>query len=527
MGSTSNSAGSEASRKGADSSDEGVESSEYEQAVREAERALVERRHISIRLRIAVGLGVCFLLTAAVTVASLVSLNEVRTSQEFLEKVSNYALELDQARRYEKNYFLYGSNLDDALSEAHTAHLLLRSADSSIRKRVGAEEFERVETNLEVYTRLLDRLHSLRNVRQGPSRDERADIERELRRHGAQLLLDAGTLVDQERLRMHTILRSSKLMGTAALIVVLLMIVFIGNLLTRQILTPIGRFLRHTKRIAAGDYAPILPKRRFRDELSDLALAVNQMVRQLRNHEAKLARTSRMAAVGTLTAGVAHELNNPLNNISLDTEAMLENFEDYTDDEKKKMLRDILTHVERAGGTVRNLLDFTRQETPVFVSTSIADIVERGVRLMTNEAALSDVRFDVELPPDLPLVRGNPRSLEQVCLNLFLNAIQAMPRGGTLSVRAAPAEGDMVRLDVTDTGVGISEDHLASVFDPFFTTKEVGVGTGLGLSVTYGIIQNHHGSIEVKSKVDSGTTFSIYLPRSSDDGAKHSATDQP
>ncbi len=526
MGSTSNSAGSDASRVGADASDESDESSGYDRAVREAERALVERRYVSIRLRIAVGLGACFLLTAAVTVASLVSLNEVRTSQEFLEKVSNCALELEQARRYEKNYFLYGSNLDDALSEAHTAHLLLRSADRSIRKRVGAEEFERVERNLEEYTRLLDRLHTLRNVRQGTDRDERAEIERDLRKHGAQLLLDAGTLVDQERLRMHTLLRSSKLMGTGALVVVLLMIVFIGNLLTHQILTPIGRFLRHTKRIAAGDYAPILPKRRFRDELSDLALAVNQMVRQLRNHEAKLSRTSKMAAVGTLTAGIAHELNNPLNNISLDTEAMLENFDDYSDAEKQRMLRDILTHVERAGGTVRNLLDFTRQDTPVFVSVSLADVVGRGVRLMSNEAALNDVQFDVELPPDLPRVRGNPRSLEQVCLNLFLNAIQAMSRGGNLSVRGSLAEDDMVRLDVADTGVGIPEQHLASVFDPFFTTKEVGVGTGLGLSVTYGIIQNHRGTIEVKSKVGSGTTFSIYLPRSNDDTANQRATGQ-
>ena len=217
-------------------------------------------------------------------------------------------------------------------------------------------------------------------------------------------------------------------------------------------------------------------------------------------------------------------MNNPLNNISLDAEAMLESYDDYDDDEKKKMLRDILTHVDRAGGTVRNLLDFTRQETQVFVSVSLADVVERGTRLMTNEAALNDVEFDVELPPDLPRVRGNPRSLEQVCLNLFLNAIQAMPQGGTIAVRGAPAEEGMVRLDVSDTGVGIPDEHLASVFDPFFTTKEVGVGTGLGLSVTYGIIQNHHGSIEVKSKVGSGTTFSIHLPRSNEDTAKRTGT---
>jgi len=220
-----------------------------------------------------------------------------------------------------------------------------------------------------------------------------------------------------------------------------------------------------------------------------------------------------MAAVGTLTAGVAHELNNPLNNISLTTEAIIDAYDDYPREQQLKMLEDILTQVERASATVRNLLDFTRVEKPVFVPVSLHQVVQECTRLLANEARIADVELEIDVGPDLPAVLGNPRDLQQVFLNLFLNAIQAMPEGGTITARGVEAGSGEVRVDVTDTGQGIPEENLASIFDPFFTTKEVGTGTGLGLTVTYGIVEKHHGRLLVESEVGTGTTFSCFLPR--------------
>jgi signal transduction histidine kinase len=172
----------------------------------------------------------------------------------------------------------------------------------------------------------------------------------------------------------------------------------------------------------------------------------------------------------------------------------------------------VVSEVERASATVRNLLDFTRVEKPVLISLSIQDVVREAQRLVANEAGISRVEFSLALPSDLPPVQGSPRDLQQVFLNLFLNAIQAMPKGGLLAVRGRTLGDRAIEVDVRDTGVGISEENIGSVFDPFFTTKDVGAGTGLGLAVSYGIIEKHNGTITVRSKLGEGTTFAVRLP---------------
>jgi len=477
----------------------------------EVDRALAARPSISIRLRIAVSMSLCFLLTAVVTVAWMVSVREVARSQEDLERVNRYAFELEQARRYEKNFLLYAASMDEALVHVDAAHRLLVDARRSMRARDGTD-FDAVEKNLLAYGWYLEQLGSARRDAADARTANAGELERELRRTGARAVEDASTLTYQQRLGMHTMIRTSEIVAWAGLIIVLLVIAYLANNLARQILRPLGRFVAYTQRIAAGDFSPIAPARRFKDEFSDLALAVNRMLARLKAHEVQLARSSRMAAVGTLTAGIAHELNNPLNNIGLTVEALLDGFDDYDKADKVKMLEDVSTQLDRASATVRNLLDFTRVDSPVFVPVSLAEVAAESARLVGNEARLSGVRIDLALSPDLCPARGNPRDLQQVFLNLFLNAIQAMPKGGTLRVDGAVCEDRTLRIDVSDTGIGIPEEHLASIFDPFFTTKEVGVGTGLGLFVSYGIVQKHGGRLEVHSKVGVGTTFTLWIP---------------
>jgi two-component system NtrC family sensor kinase len=486
----------------------------YEEPESAAERALTERPSISIRLRIGLGIAVCFLFTAGVTIAWMISIQEVGASQQFLEHVNRYVFELEQARRFEKNFLLYATNLDDALINVEAAHRLLVDSRNGVVDLVGPETFAAIEDNLLQYNMLLERLSRIGVAQGEAATTDRVDVEHALRTTGAKALEDASALSSQERLRMHTMIHTSKVVALAGLTVVLLVLAYIAGSLARQILSPLGRFVSYTHRIAQGDYSPILPVRRFKDEFSELALAINSMLEQIKDHQAQLARSSRMAAVGTLTAGIAHELNNPLNNISITAEAILDGYDEYSKDQKMKMLNDICGQVERAGATVRNLLDFTRVDKPVFVPVAAGDVARECARLVANEARLGGVELRLDMPPDLPKITGNPRDLQQVFLNLLLNAIQAMPEGGTITVRGLRADPDLVRFDIADTGVGIPEENLGSIFDPFFTTKEVGAGTGLGLSVAFGIVQKHHGRLEVASQPGVGTTFSLYLPRS-------------
>jgi len=481
-----------------------------EKLAAEAEHALAARPSLSISLRISVSMLVCFLLVAAVVVASMAMISRVSASQLFLEKASTYALEVEDARRLEKNYLLYGSNVGDAIARTEAALHFLRSGRESLARLVGEAKLEHMEENLDRYRAGLEEL--ARAVRDGGAAAQRADLEHAVRRYGAQAVAEATELVDRERVEMHAAIRTSWQVAVSSLLFILIAMTFIVYALTLQVARPLRRFVEYTRRISSGDYSPIRPARKYRDEFSELAIAINRMVFRLKEREAQLTRTSRMAAVGTLTAGIAHELNNPLNNIGLNAEALHNGVGSYSDEQRRKMLQDMINQVERASATVRNLLDFTRVETPIFISLSLADSVREAQRLVANEAELSNVVFDVSLPDDLPRIEGSPRDMQQVFLNLLLNSIQAMPSGGKVTVRGRVTTDGSCEVEVTDTGVGIPEDNLDVVFDPFFTSKEVGAGTGLGLFVTYGIVKRHHGEIAVRSEVGEGTTFTITFP---------------
>jgi signal transduction histidine kinase len=324
-------------------------------------------------------------------------------------------------------------------------------------------------------------------------------------------------MVRQERIDMHTTARSLRVVAISALIVNLIVMIWVAIELTRQILRPLGRALGYTERIARGDFSLITPKRKYRDEFSNLAIAINRMILELRRNQEQLLQSRKMAAIGTLTSGIAHELNNPLNNISITAEALLEAYDDYSSEQVRKMLSDIFTQTERASGTVRNLLDFTRAEHSRLEAVDVPELIRASLRLVDNELSLNNIETQAELADGLPRARGQFRNLQQVFLNLFLNAIQAMSQGGRLSVRARADNGKHIKVEVADTGCGIPKDSIDRIFEPFFTTKPLGEGTGLGLAVSYGIIQKIGGRIEVESEEGKGTTFSVFL--AVDDGS--------
>jgi two-component system NtrC family sensor kinase len=357
----------------------------------------------------------------------------------------------------------------------------------------------------------LERLRSIDSVDEETREETRLAIESELRNFGAVIVTSASNAIGQERLRVQTWLRSSWIVALSALVLTLILDIFIVTFIAKQIIRSFSRFEKYTMRIASGDFSLITPKRRYRDEFTNLAIALNRMLQELKKREEQLIQSRKLAAIGNLTAGIAHELNNPLNNISLTTEALISEFDEWDKQTKLKMLQDIFSQVERASNTVANLLDFTHRDQEKFEQVNLKKVLERTIRLISNELKLSTVRLEMDCDNNLPPIMGNQDNLQQVFLNLFLNALQAMPDGGTLAVRAY-AEQESLKVIVRDSGVGIPKEHINSIFDPFFTTKEIGKGTGLGLSVSYGIIRKHKGTISVESEVGRGTVFTIDLP---------------
>jgi len=478
----------------------------------EVQRRLEQRPRLTLRLRIGLVFAVGTLCIAAVTIGSLLLLSRVRTKLQFLEAADACAFEIQEARRYEKNYFLYGTGLSDALDHTYRAHRMLEANADGVENVVGAAAARRWLTSLEQYEKLLEELVAAGSDGRPGAGDALArETESRLRRYGAEILADASDMITKERRAMEEILRSASIGALAFLICMLLLTVVLADHLARHVIRPIGRFVSYVGRIADGDFSPIRPARSYKDEFSTLAVAINRMLDELTARQEQLLQSRKMAALGTLTSGVAHELNNPLNNISLTVETLLDDYEDLSAERKRQLLEDIFTQVQRAGATVRNLLDFTRQERPVVVAVSVSDLLDAAMKLVRNELELAGIELAREVPAGLPHVRGNPRNLEQVFLNLFLNAIQAMPAGGRLRLSAA-VEGPYVRVGVGDTGVGIPEEHRDKIFEPFFTTKEAGEGTGLGLSVSYSIAEKHGGRLEVESQVGKGTTFHVILP---------------
>ena len=181
------------------------------------------------------------------------------------------------------------------------------------------------------------------------------------------------------------------------------------------------------------------------------------------------------------------------------------------------LIQDILTQADRASQVVKNLLEFSRTEKPFLRTLTISEVVDRTLKLIKNQIMITGIELEKEIPDNLPPIKGKRQDLEQVFLNILANGIQAMPNGGKLAIRVGSGPDGYIRTDFSDTGNGIKPSDIEHIFDPFFTTKEVGKGTGLGLSLVYAIVKNHGGYIEVKSEVQKGTTFSIYLPIAKDE----------
>lgn len=265
---------------------------------------------------------------------------------------------------------------------------------------------------------------------------------------------------------------------------------------------------------ALADYAAIaIVNARLYDEVKNFSEELEQKViertKELKEAQEQLIQSEKLASIGQLAAGVAHELNNPISVMLGFAQAILRKMPE--DDPLRKPLSTIEREGLRCKAIIQNLLDFARRNKPALQPVDVNQVLEAACVLIEHQMSLDNIVVTKGYAPDLPRVLADPNQLQQVFVNIIQNAYQAMPEGGTLRL-VTRSLGDEVQIIFADTGIGIPPENIKRIFDPFFTTKEVGQGTGLGLSVSYGIVEQHGGTIEVESQVGEGTTFIIKLP---------------
>ncbi|UCD54127.1 MAG: hypothetical protein JSU76_00025 [Dehalococcoidia bacterium] len=243
-----------------------------------------------------------------------------------------------------------------------------------------------------------------------------------------------------------------------------------------------------------------------------LSTAYQEVVRRLRENEEQLIQAEKLTSLGQMAASIAHEINNPLAGVLVYTKLLSKKLTDdiFKKEESLDYLSKMETEIGRCSRIIRNLLDFARQTEPMLRLVDINQVIEQVLSMVGHQAQLQNVEVVKEFSPSLPKIMADFDQLQQVFTNLTLNAIQAMPDGGRLTIRSSEVDSE-VRVDVQDTGYGISKENMRKLFTPFFTTKEKGKGVGLGLAVAHGIIERHKGRIKVQSEAGKGTTFSVYL----------------
>ncbi len=483
--------------------------------VESVRKALIGRRYFSLRLQLYIGFFIVFLFAVVVAVLLLITTNKVEEKLRILEIVDDYVIEIQQARRFEKNFFLYGTNLSDALENTYKAKDIFEQNSKELMELQKNKDKKSISSDINLYEELLKRLVELdeSKLEAREYQREKKQIELELRKHGQKMVSFAEELMNQEKSALAKVLNSSKNIHLYSLAVLLIIIIFNAYILAGRIINNIRRFTVYAKRIASGDFTPITPTRPFRDEFTDLAISINQMMKEIEYHGNVLIQSHKMRAVGTLTAGVAHELNNPLNNITLTAHMLLEDYDSLSDDERREMIQDVVSESKRSTNIISNLLDFARESSSQLEPLDLKELLEDTISLSGNQIKLSGIQIDFQSTGNLPRIHGDSQQLRQVFLNLILNAIDASSKGGVIRVIVLPAdEPNYIAVKVIDTGTGIPDNILSSIFDPFFTTKDRGKGTGLGLSVSQGIVAKHGGKISVSSRENQGTTFTVTLP---------------
>jgi signal transduction histidine kinase len=444
------------------------------------------------------------------TILNVWTLSAVHEQLNLSERYDDLVNSILEVRRYEKNLLIYSDaesrkeSLSEGIRYLNQAGEALTTLAPDIVKTNGAGSAQALAAIKKAFADYRADFTALENKEDSES----------IRTSGKLLVDMTAELTTAKRASIQRTISKVSFLPFAYLGIFLAFMVFLINFITRSLLRPLSMIGKITDRVAKGDFSPVDVREHHIEEVAGLLDALNRMSLELAAHQEDLLQARKIAAIGTLTAGIAHEINNPLNNIVLSADTLRETHEDLLDVDGKETIDDILAQAERARDIVRDLLDFSRTERASFGPLSPEMIIKSSLALLKNHIMLAGLTTHLDIAPNLPQVDGNMRRVQQVFINLVQNSIHATPPGGTIEISVRDADA-FVRFTVRDSGKGIEADKLPHIFEPFFTTKEVGKGTGLGLAVTYSIVKRHNGRIEVESTPGVGTAFHVFLPKAS------------
>ena len=422
---------------------------------------------------------------------------------EFSYQIQNGILE---SRRLEKNYFLYGNDdfLHENLQIVNTTMDICRKLTAGDKNLLVSAKLKDLEAHLAAYGERISRLFSSLNSA------ERDALVADIRQSGKRISDISEQVVFFEKNQIHLMIGQLRQQLISWSSIAILIGIMLAIIMVYLVFKPLSLIKQAAEAIARGRFVKV-DVLNTRDEIQQVMEAFNIMVSELERRQDQLIQAEKLSSLGTLTAGVAHQLNNPLNNISTSCQIAIDEFTSGDEKIQQQMLHNIEQETLRARDVVKNLLEFARTQEFAPQQAALAEVVHKSI-LLAKSQIRPDIGMTVDIPADLVLPMDVQR-MQEVFINLIINATQAIDRQGQITIRAAlDVATDEVVIEIQDNGQGIPEKNLARIFDPFFTTKEVGVGTGLGLSVVYGIVQQHRGSIAVQSKAGQGTSFFIRLP---------------
>jgi len=463
----------------------------------------------SLRYKILIILG-CYVF--GILVMFVVSQEDLTTAKDKLEVVElAYSLNsiILEVRRYEKNFLLYGTR--EALQENTRQLALALETVETISGKVAKFKVHPMLLKLKNLTLAYQSgMELLLRKWSENSKVELGGLADELRSQGQDMTELSKELVRFEHNQIRTILNELARRLIVWSLVAIAVGIFMPLVMSFGIFKPLRIIKEATEDIALGRFSKI-EVLDTRDEMQQVMEAFNIMVKELERRQDQLVQSQKLSSIGTLTAGIAHQLNNPLNNISTSCQIAVDDFDAGDPVFIKQMLKNIEQETYRARDVVQGLLEFSRVKEFELHPANLWDVVNRSVKLVKSQVP-SAIKLYVDIPENLRVPMDVQR-IQEVLIIMIINASQAIIGEGEISLSAFvdKAKKEAV-IEIRDTGTGIPAEIKDRLFDPFYTTKEEGQGTGLGLSIAYGIIRKHNGEIVVESVVGEGASFLIHLP---------------
>jgi len=495
----------------------------------------------SIRQKTIFGYYVGVAIIASLFIFTFFTFRLIEKKILFGEAVSELFDTTLEIRRFEKNYFLYEQESDfhKNIEYIKKAQDILDSNTEKYKTLAIYPQIKTMNKDLQRYRELMDQFAALR----GKSSLEKQQQEEKIRETGKKIVTVAENISKIEIEIIKSFLNKTMAHLTLAIILLSLGGIAVGQILSRMIVKPLKSLEEKMRHIAEGKPKKVVIDSKDK-EIVSLTTAFNKMLKELDLKQKHLVQSEKLASLGTLLSGVAHELNNPLSNISTSCQILIEDFDDTDVEHKKELLSQIDQQTERARNIVRALLEFSRYSEFKKEPLQLTSLLQETISFIRGEK-YSGVQITLDIPDDITIFADKQR-IQQVLLNLIKNGIDSIPGEGTVSIRARerlivdknkPCDDkkfrgkctgecllgkDTVDIEIEDTGTGIPPEVLPKIFDPFFTTKDtgkssdrglfVGKGSGLGLYIVEEIISEHGGCLAVDSTAGKGTCFLIRLP---------------